>query len=243
LNKIHFVEEVLRQALKNEKDELEGEIHVLQATMDTESEIISRGNTPNRSGRNPSDLFTTSTSSSSFYLNHELECPNCRKKLLTSDSLTEPLPLSSSLGLGSTSKNKSKTKIKTTTGGGTVVPIKTSTTTTDNNSPRPASKSTQRASNGLLSCPSCDFTQSSSLIRDNSFYLSNHSVSLSLSSPSPSSSYPSPSPSSSSTMISRPGTAVSRPGTAGGGGISRVRSKIQAARDEKHFVDEEIYRR
>jgi hypothetical protein len=202
--------------------------------MDTESEVISRGNTPNKSVRDRADPFSAS---SSLSLNYGMECPHCGKQL-TSDSLSEA-PMPSALLVSPRSKPKSK--VRTGTGASIGIGSAAITTTvlpTKSNLQRPVSKSTQRPSNALR-CPLCDFSQPDS--RDNSFFLSNPS-SLSISSPS--SSFPSPSPSSSSTNVSRPGTAVSRPGTAGGGGgISRVRSKIQAARDEKHFVDEELFRR
>lgn len=186
LSKIHLVKDLIYQELMNEKDEFEGEIQVLQATMDTESEIISRGNTPNKSERNPIPISL---------LDDQSHCPYCGHNMNSLDSLGSPQSreISPRESFTSPVANRLKSKIK----GGTL-PLK--------------------GSNHLLlnkNTNNCRYCQPQPT---NPAKVSN-SISL----------YQEP--------------TISRPTTASNGGISRVRSKIQAARDEKHFLEEEIFQR
>lgn len=61
LNNIHIVADAIRQALEDEKDDLEAEIQVLQSTMDLEAEVQSRGNTP-RAPQPPQGPLETASS-------------------------------------------------------------------------------------------------------------------------------------------------------------------------------------
>jgi hypothetical protein len=217
LSKLHLVEDTIRQALINERDDFEGEIQVLQATMDTESEIISRGNTPNKTTRN-----TNPVPLSPFDL--QIECPHCGNKLNPADSLSPRqangnghdsflLTASTSPRATTATRERGKSKLMKS------LPQKAAMTT--------ATAMTRKTTNLIPGiCSYCNSQPQPQL------HQHQHQQRQALVSP------PASSPSSSSSLYQEP---MSRPGTAGGG-ISRVRSKIQAARDEKHFLDEEIFR-
>jgi hypothetical protein len=201
-----LVEDVIRQALINERDEFEGEIQVLQATMDTESEIISRGNTPNKTNRN-----TNPVPLSPFDL--PMECPHCGNKLNPIDSFSPrhdsfPSAAAPRATTAAATREKGKSKVMKSL-------------------PQKATMATATRKPNLTPgiCSYC-----CNLQQQRSFGLDQRDAI--------NSSLTSPASSSSSSLYQEPS---SRPGTAGGG-MSRVRSKIQAARDEKHFLDEEIFR-
>lgn len=130
--------------------------------------------------------------------------------------------------------------------------ILSSTSTSSNLVSKPSRTNTKLSSKSKLSaslasslsfCPYCSATPS----RPSSSCSMKPSI-LSLTSPSKST--PVSTPTTSTPIITTATTInssklyqepVSRPGTSSGSGVSRMRSKLQAARDEKHFLDEDIF--
>ena len=81
INRIHDVVDKIRQALENEYDELDAEIQLLQSTMDVESDMLSRMSTPQSRGCGSTcsrEGMDTSTSAASL---RNTLCTDCGARL------------------------------------------------------------------------------------------------------------------------------------------------------------------
>lgn len=227
MSKIHDVVNVVQEAFMKERVELEAEIALMQTTMDTESEVISRGNTPrgDKSGDSFGHHSILSSSSDEHVsvpspaagslskgFNHEVS------RKLAESSASSSVHKSSVVIIG-------PGRIRRSDSSGIADRRFTSNKTCGSNPPRSSEGSGRQQSYGDE--PS-DLSQSLNLKLNELTLSSSQSAnmlpqadgSLSLTRPSPSSSR------------SSSGTGSSR---------NRVRSRIETARDERFFMDEDIF--
>lgn len=204
VSKIHEVLAVVQEAFVSERSELEAEIALLQTTMDTESEVISRGNTPRRD--NISEHFSCDNQSSGHVVSR----------------LAEP---------GSPPVHKSVVIL----GPGRIRRTDSSTNNTNN-----SDKGRNKRINNLPTTTSCkglsSKQDSSDLTHSLNLKLSELAVNITSTSggnmhDQTASVHNGPSPSSSS----------SRNNSGSGSNRSRMRSRIESARDERFFMDEDIF--
>ena len=174
--------------------------------------------------------------------NSLFECSHCgkysalspRQSLISQGSSSSPLIKTKSLSKNFSTSNSSS-------GSSSNIPPTSSSSTTNFKPPRSHNKlSTQsnKSNNNNNNNNSNNNRNNQSICPYCSSNPSRPSTSTSsLNSPS-FSSQKSPATSMGSLLYQEP---ASRPGTSSGTGISRTRSKIQAARDEKHFLEDNIF--
>lgn len=197
----------MHEALANEQTELEAEIALMQTTMDTESEVISRGNTPRRDNIVSESFSSTCSSSnddsntlSSTEFHHDLS-----RKL--SESASAPVHKSVVIiGPGRIRRSDSRTNDKSS-----VVNSKVSNSLVSNDLSRQSFDLNRPDMVGK--CPS-DRSIDQVVEGEGGF----------LNDPSPSS----------SRNNSGNGSKSTR---------SRMRSRIETARDERFFMDDDIFMR
>lgn len=236
ISKIHEILTIVQEAFKNERSELEAEIALLQTTMDTESEVISRGNTPR--GDNISESFGYSSPprgiSKAFQPEGDRE-GGSRSKLTST-------PLSPSAN-SSAGANAPVHKSVVILGPGRIRRCDSrsrcsneSTLSQSLSNPAIGSKVPPRSS----SCYNSSQTDSSALTQSLHLKLTelesstnNHAPITSTSTVALSQAQNGPSPSSSGTN--------SRSNSGNGSTRSRMRSRIETARDERFFMDDDIF--
>jgi hypothetical protein len=229
VSNIHEVLSLVHKAFADERTDLEAEIALLQTTMDTESEVISRGNTPR--GDRISDSFGC----------HSLQHNPTGDDL----HLTSP-PRGTHLSPSSSSFSSSGTGAGAGAGRGCVSKVLAESASTPvhksvvvigpgrirRSTKDPSASATSKPPKGLHSglSSSTHLPQSMSL----SLKLSELAVNINANdgtTPAPSV-QDGPSP-----------TTTSRNNSGGGSNRSRMRSRIETARDERFFMDDDIFMR
>jgi len=213
--RVYEVLPFIQEALMSERKDLESEIALMQTTMDTESEVISRGNTPRRDHISESFGVSSSPSAggsspissglSSKSFNHEVS-----RKL--AESASAPVHKSSVVIIGPGRIRRSDSRSasdKVGSKGGDV-------------------SSCRELTKSSLTC-STDKSLDNDVTVNYALEKSNNDQSSAVVSPLISLNGPSPS---SSRSNSGNGSTVTR---------SRMRSRIESARDERFFMDEDIF--
>lgn len=216
VSRVHEVLPFIQNALMSERNDLESEIALMQTTMDTESEIISRGNTPRRDhiyesfgvSSSPSAGGTSPISSgmSSKSFNNEVS------RKLSESSSAPAVHKSSVVIIGPGRIRRSDSRSASDKMGSKTNDVSTSRELTKTSLSYSTDKNIEN-----------DLSLSSSIDKSNSDQCSAVVAPLiTLNGPSPSS----------SRSNSGNGSTTTR---------SRMRSRIESARDERFFMDEDMF--
>lgn len=212
ITRIHEVITVVRDAFRQEHKELEAEISLLQTTMDTESEIISRGNTPR--GDKISESFVGSAYDCDGHLTSPPKGSSSKLMEYGSGKMIEStsVPVHKSVVIMGPGRIR-----RTENSGSTVYAKKTSGKPSTNNKVVNQSQEEANLAQSLnlklseltMNTPDEKSTTDSCILNK--------------------------------TVHSCESPSYSRSNSRNGSKISRMRSRIESARDERFFMDDDIF--